>query len=91
MSVIFDSDGSVGLNIDSREIQANINRIGSINQGISDKAATKNGYAFVKAITKSGKIFTTEEHKPVKREVDKEDDESFLKACRETIISILGK
>lgn len=89
MSVIFDSDGSVGLNVDSEEIRRNINRVGIINKGISDKAATKNGYASVKAISKKGKIFTTEEHKPIKREISNE--EGFFDACRETILGILSK
>ena len=88
MSVVFDSSGEVGLNVGAREIQTNINRVGSINEGISDKMATKNGYAFVKAISKTGKIFTTDAEKPIKREIY--DEEGFLEACRDTIRSIIG-
>lgn len=89
MSVIFDSDGGIGLNIDSCEIQKNIKRVGSLTAGLSDKDAIQNGYARVIATAKDGKIYTTEEQKPVKREIQDEEDESFFKACRDTIRNIL--
>ncbi len=87
MSIIFDSYGKVGLNIESDEIKKNIRRIGQIHSGISDKTATKHGYASVKAISRNGKIFTTEEHKPIKREIV--NDLEFIDACKDTILSIL--
>lgn len=86
MSVIFDSNGDIGLNVGAKEIQTNISKVGTINQGISDKLAIQNGYASVKAITKTGKIFTTEEKKPIKREIY--DEENFFEACRDTIRGI---
>lgn len=88
MSVIFDSNGKVGLNVESEEIKKNIGRIGGIHSKISAKDAIKNGYASVKAISKSGKIYTTEEQKPVKREIINEME--FLDACKDTIISIFS-
>ncbi len=88
MSVIFDSDGGIGLNIDSDEIQKNIKRVGNLTRGISDKKAIQNGYASVKATAKDGKIYTTDAKKPVKRELKDESDESFIKGCRDTIKSI---
>ena len=92
MSVIFDSDGNIGLNIDSGEIQKNIGRIGNLTSGINDKKATQNGYALVRAISKDGKIFTTEDRRPIKREVtDDESGETFLNACKETILNIFTK
>lgn len=87
VSVIFDSNGKVGLNVESEEIKRNIRRIGSLHSGIDDKSATKHGYASVRAIDKSGKIFTTEEHKPIKREISNELE--FVEACKDTIINIL--
>ena len=87
MSVIFDSYGKVGLNVESEEIKKNIRRIGRIHSSIDDKTAIKNGYASVKAISRSGKIFTTEEQKPIKREIFK--DLEFIDACKDTILSIL--
>lgn len=86
MSVIFDSDGKIGLNIDSEEIQKNIIRIGKLHSAISDKKATKNNYASVKAIGKNGKIYSTEEEKPIKRAIDHESE--FLWACADTIKSL---
>lgn len=91
MSVIFDSDGGVGLNIYSGEIQRNIERINNLTKGVSDKEAIKNGYARVVATAKDGKIYTTEEQKPVKREITDESDENFFKACRDTIFNIFAK
>lgn len=91
MSVIFDSDGGVGLNICAGEIQKNISRVGNLTKGVSDKAAIQNGYARVVATAKDGKIYTTEEQKPVKREIDDESDENFFKACRDTILDIFVK
>lgn len=91
MSVIFDSDGGMGLNLDSLEIQKNIKRVGNLTSGISDKEAIQNGYARVIATAKDGKIYTTEEQKPVKREIQDESDESIFKACRDTIQNIFAK
>lgn len=88
MSVIFDSDGGVGLNLDSFEIQKNIRRVGSLTSGISDKEAVQNGYARVKATAKDGKIYTTEGQKPIKRDIQDESNEAFFKACRDTIRNI---
>jgi len=92
MSVIFDSDGGIGLNIEAGEIQKNISRVDNISSGISDEEAIQNGYAFVKATAKNGKIYTTEEHKPIKRLIaDNESEENFLLACRDTILNIFAK
>lgn len=91
MSVIFDSDGGIGLNIDSGEIQRNIGRVANLTKGLSDKEAIQNGYVRVVATAKDGKIYTTEEQKPVKREITDEADENFFKACRDTIFNILAK
>ncbi len=87
VSVIFDSNGRVGLNVDSEEIKRNIRRIGYLHSSIDDKSATKHGYASVKAVDRNGKIFTTEEHKPVKREVVNELE--FIEACKDTIFNII--
>lgn len=91
MSVIFDSDGGIGLNIESGEIQRNIGRVGNLTKGITDKTAIQNGYARVVATAKNGKIYTTEEQKPIKREIIDESDENFLKACRDTVLNIFIK
>ncbi len=88
MSVIFDSDGNIGLNIESTEIQNNIGRIGKLTKGIDSKSAIKNGYAYVKATGKDGKIYTTEEKKPIRREIDDDSEDGFFLACRDTILSI---
>lgn len=88
MSVIFDSDGGIGLNIDSVEIQKNIKRVGSLTRGITDKKAIQNGYARVVAIARDGKIYSTDEKKPIKREIIDESDESFFNACRDMISSL---
>lgn len=90
-SVIFESDGSVGLNVTSGEIQKYIKQVGSLTSGISDQEATQNGYARVVATGKDGKIYTTEDRKPVKREIDDESDENFIKACRDTIFNIFSR
>ncbi len=87
VSVIFDSNGKAGLNVESDEIKRNIRRIGFLHSGIDDKSATKHGYASVKAIDRNGKIFTTEEHKPIKREIVNEFE--FVEACKDTILNIL--
>ena len=42
-------------------------------------------------MAKDGKRYTTEEQKPVKREIDDESDESFFRACRDTILTIIAK
>lgn len=89
MSVIFNSDGIIGLNVESEEIKKNIVRIGKLHSAISDKKATKNGYASVKAIGKNGKIYSTQEEKPIKRTIDHEWE--FLEACADTIKSIFLK
>lgn len=89
MSVIFNSDGNIGLNVESDEIKKNIVRIGKIHSSISDKKATTNGYASVKAIGKNGKIYSTQEEKPIKRMID--HDWEFLEACVDTIRSIFLK
>ena len=85
MSVIFDSDGGTGLNIESPEIKKNFSRVGVLSRGINAMKAIKNGYVRVKATGKDGKIYTTEEQKPVKREISDDSGDGFFKACRETI------
>lgn len=91
MSVIFDSDGGTGLNLDSYQIQKNIKNVGNLSSGISDKDAIKNGYVRVIATAKDGKIYTTEEQKPIKREIQDDSGESFFKACRDTIKNTFGR
>lgn len=91
MSVIFDSNGTIGLNIDSGEIRENIERVGHLSKGITDKDATKNGYVRVIATGKDGKKYTTEEQKPIKRETIGETAEEFFLACRDTILNIFSK
>ena len=88
VSVIFDSDGKVGLNIDSCEIQDKIEKVGHLTNGISDIDAIKNGYARVTATASNGKKFTTEERKPIKRELINEKSEEFFLACKDTIANI---
>lgn len=88
MSVIFDSDGKIGLNIESQEIKSNLRRVGDMHSAISAKDATKMGYVSVKAWGKNGKMYTTEEEKPVKREI--QNDLEFIPACKEMILSILS-
>lgn len=88
MSVIFDSDGGIGLNIESTEIRNNIGRVGKLTKGVDAKSAVKNGYAYVKATGKDGKIYTTEEKKPIRREIDDDSEDSFFTACRDTILSM---
>lgn len=91
MSVIFDSNGTIGLNIDSEEIRENIKRVGNLSKGISDKEAIKNGYVRVEATSKDGKRYTTEECKPIKRETIGETAEEFFLACRDTILNIFSR
>lgn len=89
MSVIFNSDGKIGLNIESNQIQNNIRRIDRLHSRVSDKKATKNGYASVRAIGKNGEIYSTEEEKPIKRIIEHEWE--FLDGCVDTIKSIFSK
>lgn len=91
VSVIFDSDGVSGLNIDSSEIQDNIKRVNHLTKGVSDVDAIKNGYVRVTATARNGKRYTTEERKPIKRETLSESSEEFILACRDTISSIFNK
>lgn len=92
MSVIFDSSGGIGLNIEAEEIKMNLSRIGRITSGVSDALATKNGYARVKATGKDGKIYTTEDQKPIKCQIeDDEDDITFFRSCKDTILNIFAK
>ena len=89
MSVIFDSDGGIGLNIDSSEIQNNLKKVGNLTAGVSGKEAIKNGYVRIIATAKDGKIYTTDDRKPIKREISDESGETFIKACRDTIQNII--
>ena len=91
VSVIFDSDGKVGLNIDSCEIRDNIERVAHLTKGVSDVDAIKNGYARVIATGKNGKRYTTEDCKPIKRETISESSEEFFSACKDTISNIFRK
>ncbi len=91
VSVIFDSDGNVGLNIDSCEIRDNIERVAHLTKGVSDVDAIKNGYARVIATGKNGKRYTTEDCKPIKRETISESSEEFFSACKDTISNIFRK
>ena len=91
VSIIFDSNGNIGLNIDSKEIRENIERVGHLTKGITGKDATKNGYARVIALSKDGKKYTTEEKKPIKVETIGETTEEFLLACKKTILTIFSK
>jgi len=91
VSVIFDSDGKIGLNIDSCEIRDNIERVAHLTKGISDVDAIKNGYARVIATDKNGKRYTTEDCKPIKRETMSESSEEFFLACKDTISNIFRK
>lgn len=89
MSVIFDSKGILGLNLESFAVQSNLDRLSNMQKGITLDTATKNGYASLKAISKNGKIFTTENEKPTKREIQR--PEEFLIACKDTILSLLKR
>lgn len=58
-----------------------------MHSSISAKEATKLGYVSVKAWGKNGKMYTTEEEKPVRREIKNESE--FIPSCKEMISSIL--
>ena len=88
MRVVFDSQGGVGLKIESPEIKKNLERVGKLTHEISAKEALKNGYAMVKATDKNGKKYTTEESKPIRREIDDSNEDEFFAACRETILTL---
>lgn len=92
MSVVFDSNGNVrgtGLNLDSPQIQKNFDRVASFTKGINSSDATKNGYIRIQATGRDGKKYTTDEEKPIKREVTDDSEDNFFFACRDTIRNII--
>lgn len=92
MNVVFDSNGNVkgtGLNLDSQEIQKNFDRVARFTKGISSNMATKNGYIRIQATGKDGKKYTTDEEKPIKREINDDSEDNFFLACRDTILGFI--
>lgn len=51
--------------------------------------ATKNGYIRIQATGKDGKKYTTDEEKPIKREINDDSEDNFFLACRDTILGFI--
>ena len=87
MSFVFNSKGNLGLNLESKMIQENLNDIKNLSNMVDDKKAIGKGYIAVEAIGANGKKYTTADKKPLKTMIEKVEE--FKKACQATIREIV--
>lgn len=82
MSFLFSSKGG-GIDIDSELVNDKIKIIEDIGEAIGDKEAVSKGYLSVEAQNSFGRKFTTADEKPIKVEIEKEEE--FFDKCASTI------
>lgn len=82
-SVLLTSANKQGINMDSDEVNKELEQIESIHSSIDAKIATKNAYVEIDATSFSGMNMSTLEKKPVKREIN--NIVEFADACAEVI------
>lgn len=83
-SIILTSSSILGLKINSKEINEQLDQASKIHSKISSKALTKNGYIEIEATDKYGNRTTTGDNKAVKKIIDNVVE--FKHAC-ETVIT----
>lgn len=87
MSFVFNSKGNLGLNIQSKMIQENLEDIRNLSYLVDDKKAIGRGYISVEAVGIDGKKYTTADQRPVKTIINKVED--FKEACKAVIKAIV--
>lgn len=87
MSFVFTSKGTNGLNLNSKILQENLEKVEALSEVIGDKKAISKGYVSVEATGKNGKKYTTAEQRPLKTVIER--TEEFFDACKSIIDGIL--
>ena len=87
MSVVFNSKGSSGLNIESKMIKENLEDIKNLTYMVDDKKAIGKGYISVEAVGADGKKYTTADKRPLKTVIEKAEE--FKEACKAAIKAIV--
>lgn len=82
-SVLLTSANKQGINVDSEEVNKELNQIESIHSSMDAKTATKNAYVQIDATSFSGINMSTLQKRPVKREIGNIIE--FAEACAEVI------
>lgn len=82
-SILLTSSSRVGLNIESKEINDQLDQLASIHSKISPNTLMKNGYVEIEVTDGFGEKITTGEKKAVKKEIDNIID--FVTACNRVI------
>lgn len=85
VSTIFMSKGSRGLNLDSKLVSDSIGQVEAVHS-LKEGEATAKGYVTVEALDSEGKKYTTQESKPIKREIKRLVE--FGDACRQMIAQL---
>ncbi|MCF8010942.1 MAG: hypothetical protein K9L17_10320 [Clostridiales bacterium] len=92
-SILFTSKATDGLNLNSNDIKIEINRINDIQSMLSAKDAIAKGYASVEAENKAGRVFNTNENKPIKDKIDDswaDNMYTFAQTCKDKVLSLFG-
>lgn len=82
-SIILTSSSKLGLKINSKVIDEELEQVDKIHSKISSKDITRNGYVEVEATDRNGNRITTGDKKAVKKEIDNLID--FISACDSVI------
>lgn len=82
-SIILTSSSKVGLKIESKEINDQLDQLDKVHSKISSNKLTRNGYVEVEATDQFGTRITTGDKKAVKKEIDNIID--FETACNRVI------
>jgi len=90
--VKFKSKQENGINLQSELINSSIDEIESVNSQLTSDEALKNGYLKIEAVNKNGKRLSSEESKPIKKNIKEEDKQpnQFIIVCKEFITNIFG-
>jgi len=94
-SIILTSKAPQGLKLDSKIVNSELDKINMIHSNLTAEEAIKKGYATVDATSKGGRLYSTNNNKPIKNTLEENDMQSILdyaKACKKAVQSLfIGK
>lgn len=88
METVLRSKGGMGLNLNSKLINDELNKLQGIHANLPVEEASKNGYLEVAAISHTGRKFSSEEAKPFKRVINCLGD--LKDACIDAFVELIS-
>lgn len=86
-SILFESKSNEGINLNGKAVQRQLNEIENIHSKLTTESAIKNGYVNVDATNTEGRVYSTNDSKPVKDQLDEKPKDLilFARSCKKKV------